>query len=109
MLGRIYPCLVAVGVLVRGAVARGDRPDLEVGEGAADLDVEGVSELRRGVAEVLLHPLALRVADLPDPAVLEHRKRRQEHQQDAGQERQTRGAGEPHSAECSTDENSVRY
>ena len=109
VLGRVHPGLVPIGVLLRGAVAGGNRADLQAENGAAHLEIEGVAELRGGVAQVVLHPLALGLADLTDPAVLQHRQRRQQHQERRSEQGETRRAGELHEAECSTEENAVKY
>ena len=88
---RIQPCLVAIGVPVRGALERGGRADLKTQHGADDLAVEVLAELRRRGSQVALHALALGGAHLADPAVLQDREGRQQHEQRAGDERRTRG------------------
>jgi hypothetical protein len=97
------------GVLLRGAVAGGNRADLQSENGAAHLEIEGVAKLRGGVAQVVLHALALGFADLTDPAVLQHRQRWEQHQKRGSEQAETRRPGELHEAECSTDENAVKH
>ena len=84
VLRRIKPCLVAIGVLLRGAVAGSDRSDLQAEHRAPDLELECVAKLGSGVAEVVLHPLPLGFAHLPYPAVLQDGERRQQDQQRRG-------------------------
>ena len=107
MFRRIHPCLVPIGVLLRRPVAGGDRADLEAEHGASDLDVKGVPELQRRVAEVALHPLALGVAHLADPSILQHGEGRQQDQQGSGEQGEARRTGQLHESECSTDETPV--
>ena len=77
----IHPRVVTVGVLLRGAVAGGDGADLQGDERASHLEVERLAELERGVAQVALHALALGLADLTDPPVLQDGEGRQQDQQ----------------------------
>ena len=107
MLRRIHPCLVPVGVLLRGAVTGGNRAHLEAEHGASDLDVERLAELQRRVAKVALHPLPLGIADLADPPILKKGEGRQQHQQRTGEQGEARRAGQLHGVECNTDKNPV--
>ena len=77
---------------VRGSVTRGGGADLKIGHGAGDLAIQRLMKLERGIAQMRLHPLALRVADLSDPSVLEQGKCRQEDDQCAGEDGQWRWA-----------------
>ena len=74
-----HPGFVPIRIRLREAVARGVGADLQCAERAANLGVERVAELNRGIAQVALHPLALGDADLANPAVLQHREGRQQY------------------------------
>jgi len=87
---RIHPCVVGLGVAVRRSLARGERTDLEREEGAGNLEVELIVELRGGDSQVALHAIPLGRADLTDPAILKDRQRRQQYEQHPGEERQAR-------------------
>ena len=86
---RIEPCLVAIGVTIGCALERGGRSDLKTQHGAHDLAVEVLAELGRRGPQVALHALAFGRAHLTDPAVLQHREGRQQHEQRARDEGRT--------------------
>ena len=60
--------------------------------------VECAAELRRGGEEVAFHLGALGVAQLRDPAMLDQCQHRQQHDQHGNENRESRGAHEPHAA-----------
>ena len=96
------PGFISIGVTLRGALARGRRTDLEVGHRAEDLPVERFVELQCGVSEMRLHPLALGLADLSDPSVLEQRQRGKEHHQGGGEDGERGRSWDLHEAKSST-------
>jgi hypothetical protein len=93
---RIQPCLVAIGVALRGAFERGRWTDLKAQHGADHFAVEVLAELPGRGAQVALHPLALGRAHLADPAILKDRQGREQQEQYAGDERCPRGLSDLH-------------
>jgi hypothetical protein len=68
--------------LFGGTIPRRGRADLQGAERARNFRVERVAELDGGVGQVPLHAFPLGRAELTDPAVLQHREGRQQHEKD---------------------------
>jgi hypothetical protein len=74
--GRVGPGFVAIRVAVPGFVAHRGGVEADGENGAADFLVKTIAELEGGGSQVALHPLALGVVHLADPAVLQNREGR---------------------------------